>query len=75
MSVYAFLCNLICSCVGVCFWGFVVVHVNEIMNPTTIPTVVEDLQGDGRWISMVRTCVYVFTMEPNLFTGWKYYAR
>jgi platelet-activating factor acetylhydrolase IB subunit beta/gamma len=26
--------------------------VNEIMNPATIPTIVEDLQGDGRWISM-----------------------
>jgi hypothetical protein len=27
------------------------------MNPATLPTVAEDLQGDGRWISMVRTCL------------------
>jgi len=45
------------------------------MNPATIPTVVEDLQGDGRWISMVRTRFFVLTMEPNLLTGWKYYPR
>jgi len=25
----------------------------EMSNPAAIPTVVEDVQGDGRWMSMV----------------------
>ena len=25
------------------------------MNPAAVPTPLEDIQGDGRWLSMVRT--------------------